>query len=359
MQTDDMSDARVWTETLVVVTVVAAVAGITWSATRRRETFRDGAAQTGVDYELFFSIVNAYKTVLDRPPSEAEIQMQKARLSNDPKFDIARLEATLRQSGEYRRLVALQRNTVYAELEGTMTDRQVLDKVMEMYREVAGNEPDDATTAFLLERYRKSRLDDVYLRALIENITMAPRGGQEQYVGPDGPGEPRASAADAGSGSDLQAMIALYDKLGIDTTALKAGRVDPAAFLKALATQAEKDKAQGADGTWKAMGSKCPVDPHLADMSPDQLAQLVDQRNRENLKRAACASSWLKNLDELKAAGYGEGKKIGSWTLPEKLRAPVCVGGREGAYGPVNAQTSLIGTLLSDNVNKGGDMNLL
>jgi hypothetical protein len=359
-----MSDAKIWAETLVIVTVVTVVAAITWSVTRRRETFSDkGAAQTGLDYELFFTIVNAYKTTLDRPPSEAEIQMQKARLANDPAFDIAKLEMTLRQSGEYRRLVTLQQNAVHAELEGTMTDRQVLQKVVEMYKEVAGNDPDDATTAFLLERYRKSRLDDVYLSALIENITMAPSESRGRYVGPDGPGEPKAvdtsEAVDAGSGSDLKALIALYEKLGIDTAALKAGKMNPAHQVKALALQAVKDKALGAEGTWKAMGSKCPVDPQLVDMTPDALSKLVSSRNRETLKSAACANAWLKNMDELKAAGYGPGKKIGSWTLPEKLRAPVCVGGRDGAYGPINSQTSLIGTLLTDNVTKDGDMNLL
>jgi hypothetical protein len=40
---------------------------------------------------------------------------------------------------------------VYAELEGTMTDRQV-QKVVEMYRSIAATNRDDATTAFLLER---------------------------------------------------------------------------------------------------------------------------------------------------------------------------------------------------------------
>jgi hypothetical protein len=345
-----------------MVTAIVVIAGITWSVTRRRESFRDGGSQTGVDYELFFSIVNAYKTILDRPPSEAEIQMQKARLTNDPKFDIAQLEMALRQSGEYRRLVALQRNTVYAELEGTMTDRQVVQKVVEMYRSIAGNEPDDATTAFLLERYRKSRLDDAYLNALIQNITMTPREGAEQYVGPDGPGGPKAqtgTGSDAGSGSDLQTAIALYEKLGMDTTALKAGTVDPLAMMRALVAKAAGQKGAGSEGTWKAMGDRCPVDPHLADMTPDELSKLVSDRNRDALQKAACANSWLKNMDALKAAGYGEGKKVGSWTLPEKLRAPVCVGGRDGAYGPVNAQTSLIGTLLTDNVGVKGDMNIL
>jgi hypothetical protein len=334
-----------------MVTVVVVICGITWSVTRRRETFRDGAG-TGVDYEQFFAIVNAYKTTLDRQPSEAEIQMQKRRLESDPTFDIPTLETTLRQSGEYRRLVALQRNTVYAELEGTMTDRQVVQKVIDVYREAAGSDPDDATTAFLLERYRHARLDDGYLRRLAESIAVAPDAVQKQAK-PD-------VKPDAGSGSDLRAILALYDDLGIDATSLKGRKVDPRVLVKEMAERVRKARAkEGAGGTQKAAGSACPADPQLADMPPDALSKLVSERSRENLKTAACANTWLKTMDELKAAGYGEGKKIGSWTMPEKLRAPVCVGGRDGAYGPVNAQSALLGTLLTDNVTENGDMNLL
>jgi hypothetical protein len=342
----EMSDVRIWTETLVIVTAIVVVAAITWSGTRRRETFKDDGA-------LFFTIVHAYKTTLDRPPSEAEIQMQKSRMLRDPEFDIAKLEMALRQSGEYRRLVALQRNTVHADLEGTMTDRQVHQKVVQMYMTAAGSDPDDATTAFLLERYRKSRLDDTYLRALIQNITMTPIDSKSADK------EEETSAADAGSGSDLEEAAATAKKLNVDTDALKAGGVDPVAIVKVLSDKARQQRAHGAEGAWKAMGNKCPVDPHLADMPPDKLSALVNDRNRTVLREAACANSWLKTMDDLKAAGYGEGKKIGSWTLPEKLRAPVCVGGKDGAYGPINEQTSLIGTLLTDGVTTEGNMNIL
>jgi hypothetical protein len=69
-------------------------------------------------------------------------------------------------------LVALQRNTVYAELEGTMTDRRVVKVVRCTGPSL--QEPDDATTAFLLERYRKSHVWQL-TSALIQNITMTPR----------------------------------------------------------------------------------------------------------------------------------------------------------------------------------------
>jgi hypothetical protein len=55
-----------------------------------------------------------------------------------PAFDIAKLEMTLRPGGGIDALVTLQQNAVHAELEGTMTDRQVLQKVVEMYRRSPG-----------------------------------------------------------------------------------------------------------------------------------------------------------------------------------------------------------------------------
>jgi hypothetical protein len=339
-----MSDARIWTETLVIVTVIVVIGAITWSSTRRRETFKNDGA-------IFFDIVNAYKTTLDRLPSEAEIQMQKARLLDDPEFDVAKLEMSLRQSGEYRRLITLQRNEVHADLEGTMTDRQVLDKVIHVYRTAVGSEPDDATTSFLLERYRKSRLDDVYLHTLIQNISMTPI--VHKLADKEAP--ETDPVIDAGSGSDLKEVA----QSGVDTDALKAGRVDPIELVEVLSSKARHQKAQGASGAWKAMGSKCPVDPHLVDMPLDKLSSLVSDRNRSVLREAACANSWLRTMDELKSVGYGEGKKVGSWTLPEKLRAPVCIGGKDGAYGPINEQTSLIGTLLTDGITVEGNMNIL
>jgi hypothetical protein len=119
--------------------------------TRRRETFSaKGGRETGLDYELFFTIVNAYKTTSTDLPAR---QRSRCKGPRTTAFDIAKLEMTpASRAGEYRRLVTLQQNAVHAELEGTMTDRQVLQKVVEMYKEVAGNDPDDATTAFLLER---------------------------------------------------------------------------------------------------------------------------------------------------------------------------------------------------------------
>jgi hypothetical protein len=104
--------------------------------------------------------------------------MQKA-LTNDPKFDIAQRWRWPPSERRVQALVALQRNTVYAELEGTMTDRQVVQKVVEMYRSIAGNEPDDATTVPV---GTVSRVSTTHLNALIQNITMTLREGAEQLA---------------------------------------------------------------------------------------------------------------------------------------------------------------------------------
>jgi hypothetical protein len=69
------------------------------------------------------------------------------------------------------------------------------------------------------------------------------------------PGEPKAGrnieAVDAGSGSDLRALT-LYEKLGIDTVALKAaGR----RTLGGVGSTGRGTRAWARRSTWKAMGT--------------------------------------------------------------------------------------------------------
>jgi hypothetical protein len=76
-------------------------------------------------------------------------------------WDIMKMEQGLRQSAEYRRLVALQRNTVHADMD-LISDRQTIEMVKARYTKINGSPPDEDTLKFLLERYRASKSDDVY-----------------------------------------------------------------------------------------------------------------------------------------------------------------------------------------------------
>jgi hypothetical protein len=60
--------------------------------------------------------------------------------------------------------VTLQQNAVHAELEGTMTDRQVLQKVVEMYKRSPGTTPTTRRPRSCWSATESRAFDDVYLR---------------------------------------------------------------------------------------------------------------------------------------------------------------------------------------------------
>jgi hypothetical protein len=61
-------------------------------------------------YTVYFSIVDSYKKILDRPPANRTATTTRKIIRYA--WDIMKMEQGLRQSAEYRRLVALQRNTL-------------------------------------------------------------------------------------------------------------------------------------------------------------------------------------------------------------------------------------------------------
>jgi hypothetical protein len=65
------------------------------------------------------------------------------------------------------------------------------------------------------------------------------------------------------------------------------------------------------------MGDRCPVDPHLADMTPDRLSKLVSEPRTP-------AEGGVQFLAEehgrSESCRVRRRKKVGSWTLPATLR---------------------------------------
>jgi hypothetical protein len=292
------------------------------SLTRVGTAIKQGKWQnsTGVDYEVYFAIVDTYQRVLDRAPSESELQEQRNRLETDAKYDVPALERVLRSSAEYRRLVALQKNLVHSELEGLLTEQQILAKVRSMYLEATGEAPDDATLQFLLERYRASQLDDASLTALIENI-----GGPG--------GRPSAHGSEA----------ALYEKLGM-TKEQVASLLDGVVGVRSGERACEKKLA-------------CPSG-RGDDGSPDALMAAMSARNRDEMRSLCKAGTRADRDAELRRAGFGPGDPVGSWTGARPIHPPVCMNGSPGSFSPSQSQTALIGTLLQDAAQTGVNMNL-
>jgi hypothetical protein len=224
------------------------------------------------------------------------------------------------------------------------------------YMKINGSPPDEDTLKFLLERYRASKLDDVYLEALIENISVVPMAhASSVYIGPDGPGSPKTKGnnlsndANRISQTDAGAAQRLFDLLGLDEATIKGILAGDDATTKRLLEEARLRKQS--DGK-----SMCAVDPMLANMTPEQIEEYVKNGAQLKLKQAACNYAKVTRAQELADANMKPGRPIGSWTMPEQARAPVCIG--TGVSNPValSAQSALIGTLLNDNVSKHPDM---
>jgi hypothetical protein len=59
------------------------------------------------------------------------------------------------------------------------------------YTKINGSPPDEDTLKFLLERYRASKSDDVYLEHLSKTFPVPMSHVNSVYIGPDGPSSPK------------------------------------------------------------------------------------------------------------------------------------------------------------------------
>jgi hypothetical protein len=335
------------------------------------------AFTAGNNFDIAQAVTRAYKNVLDRTPTEPELVEYHARLQDDDTFDVTALENALRETGEYRRLVRLQTQSANPGLEGALTEAQVLGKLRGYYRQAVGVDPDEATLVFLRERYRRTRLDDVYIQELIKSIAKVSddslkrklaksnKSGKDGKGGKDGK-DKDGKDKDGKSGKDnknnkdknkkdahdpaldggrnADSMTALCAKLGADANSLKA------------------DIECGKLAADSLLGGRCPKDQ---DAKPDMLSQVLLQRQIDSTANISCRASRAMQAAEIATAGYViPPEQLGSWAVPQK-HPPVCVGGNAGkphVWGPINSQTALIGTPLDvakEMEGKLGDLVLL
>lgn len=94
-----------------VSVAIAAALLLSWHriASASKESFR-----SGVNIAQYASIVEVYRTVLERSPTKQELGACKLELENDPSFSIPMLESRLRSSREYTGLVGAANVSGYA-----------------------------------------------------------------------------------------------------------------------------------------------------------------------------------------------------------------------------------------------------
>jgi len=257
-------------------------------------------AYTGIDYERLYAITTVFRRVLERPPTEAELQAYRGKLSLDPDFDIPALETELRQTAEFKRLVGIQKNSTMAEVDGVVSEQAIRGKLADIYNRITGEAIDDVTMDLLYARYRHTNLSDAYITALIQQMANVPgTSDQPSDKPPSESGAKKGNMAGAsssairsgdhadasdgahptpGSGSVTIEREWLKD-LGLSDADISGGPSQVLARLRAIATSCRE-----------------------SDVTKDMYAKAkICTRERQRM---------------LNSIGYDEGEPMGSWTMP-------------------------------------------
>lgn len=290
---------------------------------------------TGIDYERLYAVATAFRRILERPPSEEELQKYQNKLSLDPEFDVPALETHLRQSAEYKRLVGLQKNSTLAEIGGVVSEQAIRGKLVDIYTRITGQKPDGVTMDLLYSRYRHTNLSDAYITALIQQMAKKPKDGKDGMEGPNASNDSTLKTGREDSSSQ-NARAGAGDVAGSITVERE--------WLKSLG-MTEEDLS----------GTPSQVMDRLRAIAQKSCTPESDAAKDGARRKAICSRDRQRMLDSI---GYDEGKIIGSWTLPQNRNDKKYLLARQDHRKLLasNDQTSLVGTMLAD--IKGNNMTL-
>jgi hypothetical protein len=113
-------------------------------------------------------IIRVFEKVLQRLPSNDELDMYQNEMEKDTSFDSDKLKKRLIRSSEYKQLQSLQTNKVDAELPGNVTDAQLNLNITTIYQSVYPDlHPNGEFMEFLKEKYIDYQLNDQKLKQLL------------------------------------------------------------------------------------------------------------------------------------------------------------------------------------------------
>ena len=287
---------------------------------------------TGIDYERLYAVSTAFRRVLERPPTEAELQLYENKLSLDPEFDVPALEVYLRQTAEYKRLVGMQKNSSFAEIDGVVSEQAIRGKLADMYFRITGQKADDVTMELLYSRYRHTNLSDAYITALIQQ--MADVSGTGGPGGVDSATRTSSSAALSGSGGNGSAGGNGDEGSAVNADAITDGDsvTIEKAWLRSLGLTEDdlKGDPQAILEQIKKLSESCKA----TDVAEDRYKKMqLCKRERQRM------------LDSI---GYDEGALVGSWTMPHSRDEHLFDEARRDQSGLRASQetSSLVGSLL-------------
>ena len=284
-------------------------------------------------YKIYTEIITMYQSVLERNPTNVELDRYFARVENNT-LSLQQLRLILEGSDEYRILTKNQNNSVHSEVSRGLTERQIAFMINTEFVKVYNRSPTAGEETFLRDKIVAYSMDNTMLYEYIARLKSMESGSSTNtsfqiMSGPFAKGVDEDSysyglTTDTASGS-------------VRATNDDGGMLDAPEYRGPGSQFREKELFKIAEHVSKLM-----VDPS----KPTGYNQYIQQRNVQTRDTLA---------DQYKTGSKQEGDLLllqreytGNWTVPE-THPPLCTPcGKKCKVNPMTDQTALIGTLLDD-----------
>jgi len=302
-------------------------------------------------------VIEAYNEVLARMPTPSEMK-KYINVGYD------RLIMILMSTDEYARLQKTQTNTVYANISGDATDRQVTMIIEDLNKEVTGSSyVDPDTMGFYKKKFLEMNHDRDKFRQFLNQITYGkttpatsqattPAAGQAPAPAAatatsQAPTPAKSQAPAPGSQSKTDTQGVSYNNSTIYNI-YTVGKTDYMGMPnKALIQDLSANNQTTTDVVKDISCQKGTINTNTAD----SFSTYVDTRNKEELKSICARNTKFQDFedDEYAAVFYTKEDMVLDpslrWSVPQK-RAPVCAPNARCGISSFPDQTSLIGTPL-------------
>lgn len=298
-----------------------------------RETFENWNAHKK-QLNTYETITETFSRVLQRYPSEEELDHFYAVLTSDPSFK-DRFDMNLQATAEYVRLQKMQSNLVQSELPGNITDAQVMFQIAEIYKTVFDEqEPPKEMHGYLKSKYVGYDLNDQKFKRFLQMLKqidshhMLPSSLPTATATATAPASATATAtatAPASATASATAPPAIVTAnaglkpLGVDSGPLPPANVLQSNYMYSLLQPSQQEmqkvlNAQGLPTTGMPYlrDATAPVvsacEQELQSQQPQRLADLVQKRNMEQLGNVCTRNSYYMHVDS-KLGYYGPGTR--------------------------------------------------
>lgn len=302
------------------------------------------------DKQLYYTIIDTYELLLDRDPSEDELNYDFDQIKTN-KSNLVDLHNKIKNSLEYKRLNDTQTNLASVP-PGANNDVQDTQLVMSVLRELMPqSEPeyDNLYIDYVVMKYRSNNKDK---DKLIEYLKKTPEYADYLKAFPSTKNDSDKNNSVGTESSECSTKKTdSDDTLKINSENLKESfEFSRPEIGKTTAKIVEKVKSKVDSLKKERVMDDIPEDEkscvfynqYKELQSSKQLSDYQHKRNMEQLKYHCNMSKVYANVDENLKLLPDQ-----SWSVPQK-HPPVCTSGNSCAVHDSVSQTGLIGTLLDD-----------